>query len=482
MARVSRKTAEAILANLPPNPPVPVDGGPIVATHSALATLWLIPWFCDPSVQAVLLTRADGLHEWQPVFVAQGIEDTPAWLIAKFAAAAGKLAPGTEFEIAAANTGWVMRDTHVRVDALLTAGNQRYRGTIEANGRIAIRSSWPALDAGSLRRALALCEQVGGSSDEWADNEREAAEAIAQGRRSFFFAGNKIRARVEPAGKSVPIAQEWRAFVALLFFRLRFAGGPWDVETWRRLDEKRKEDWEHWEGQMQAAMAKAAEKWRPTLRETLLTTERGSYGRGDVFEFAWENEHLLYVKFSVNNDPRTPFRDDEGELSLAAAVGWIDADMRALGLSPLGDLAGTILGRQLLRCYAGAGHFATLLVSAGDAAFDYSFYARVGDGRWAVTTTRRESAKLRPPTPADALADIASAGSGTAAVSSAQVSAPVSVLCANLPVQALFALHAQQQPAGARGSAAAEVPATLEAAARWIDDYASAKIASGPQR
>ncbi|HEY2345760.1 MAG TPA: hypothetical protein VGH80_07745 [Xanthomonadaceae bacterium] len=467
MPRVSIKSADAILAALSA-PAEPIDGGPVDAARSALATLWLIPWCCDPGIQVALFARTPGEDAFRPIFTVQGIEDAPGWLVAEFGKAVARLSPGTEVELAAANIGWVKRDSRASVDARLVAGNQRYRGRVVDGARMELTHAWPRLPAGTLHRAIALFEQVADTNDDWAESEAEAAEAIALGRQSFYFCGNKFRAATEPVGRSIAVDGRWRAFVALLFFRLRFAAGPWDVQAWRDIDEDNKRKFDAWQKQFHDALAQERERKRPKLLDVVHSSGRGDYGRTDVPVLPWVDDHMLYSCFSQRNDPRMP-SDGSRTLTLAEAVDIIDRDMAAIDHPVIDNLAGEILDSFALRCYSDGRRLATLNISVRDGVFEYSFYSRMADGGWIVTTTRRETAFLKVPALTAALRSIDARGAEPSS-SSAIPGAMVSIHAANLAVGPLHALHLARAGA-ATAARTAPSPGSLEQAAQWIDAF-----------
>ena len=153
--------------------------------------------------------------------------------------------PGMTLELASANLGVVKRDWEVKAESSTTNGDQRYAGTVTADGAWAIERSSPALTRGQLDTAID-CGRKFVTMGPWDVKDREEAEAILMLWLSSPQANINIRAvqqlwtlrglRFEDSGTDEQRRGMGGALgrklcgLALGYFRHRLAGGPfrWD--------------------------------------------------------------------------------------------------------------------------------------------------------------------------------------------------------------------------------------------------------------
>jgi hypothetical protein len=165
--------AAKVLAVTDALPLAPLEGGGLQAHVTDLASLGMVPWFCDVSIQWTVRITSPGqplTKKWIPkvanTFVliddgrflvgvpGDGIEPS-TYTLTPLGATIGQAAtPGMTMELATANLGTVKRDLDAKADTRTTDGNQRYSGTVGADGVWTIERSSPAVSRGQLETAI----------------------------------------------------------------------------------------------------------------------------------------------------------------------------------------------------------------------------------------------------------------------------------------------------------------------------------------
>jgi hypothetical protein len=260
-----------------------IRDGPLQVKLASIASLSLIPWFCDCSVQYALVLDTGGvklplgpLRELEGPALAQvgsrtelgipgGGDRSAAELLRQ---TLGLLDPpkGTQIELAAANTGYLQRERVVKAETDHIAGNQRYAGTVLKRGLWSIERSHPALSAEQLSQALQFCGAVLKPGSLKGQDASEAAAALELAQKSMVadlseYAFSKLK--LDGAAIRMPRdLKPKREAVALMLFRLRFADGPWDVKTARAADEKRRQTYQASGDEMGKIVARDAARIR----------------------------------------------------------------------------------------------------------------------------------------------------------------------------------------------------------------------------
>jgi hypothetical protein len=173
-------------------------GGAVKIPIADLAGLALVPWFCDVSVQWALRLAIPGktltkslLKKVNGSFVSvdergallvgvpgDGIEPSTFVLLPLVEAVAHAAQPGMKLELATANLGIVKRDWDAKAETDTPFGNQRYLGTIDADGLWAItQTTTPGLAASTLADALA-CGRMVARNGPWTVSDKAEAHAI----------------------------------------------------------------------------------------------------------------------------------------------------------------------------------------------------------------------------------------------------------------------------------------------------------------
>jgi hypothetical protein len=239
---------------------VEVEGGGAREPVTDLASVALVPWYCDPSVQwAVRLTPAGAGFKQSPLkrikgchiavssagalvigIPGDGIEPSTYALLPLAAALAQVVEPGMRLELAAANLGTVKRDWDVKAETSTRHGDQRYSGSIDHERTWHIDQTTPSLTPATLEAAL-TCGRMVTRNGPWQASDRAEAYAVV-----LTWLGSR-QANVNPKAVARFITLQNDAFLnsdpgmtrklcglGLAFFRHRLAGGPFqwaDVGT-----------------------------------------------------------------------------------------------------------------------------------------------------------------------------------------------------------------------------------------------------------
>lgn len=440
MARVSTATVRAIAEVLRRARPQPIMGGPVRCSSAEASGLCLLPWWCDCQIQIALEWCHHG--ERTAILAVEGVDDAPHHCLAEMQRALEVVKPGDTVEVLSANTGSVKRDSHIlNVDRKFAGGNQHYILRRMKEGW-EITHAAPRLDGSNLRRALELIGQVRSTSPNWSWDPDEVSAALEVGRRSMIFSRHREREEVVAEGPRVTIQPEWRAHLGLLFFRLRFADGPWDVRPAWEYDEECRQAWCDGQLQLKKLAQEILDNSPPPLNESLLTTERGTYGRHDTFSIG--NDAPSWLRPLLAS--RYPELGDK-QMSLEEAVRQVDRDMEGVGLHVLGGVAGAPLGSTVVRAYSSpqSETYGWLSVNP-DGVFDYAFYSNVEDGLWVITGTHEALPGTKQP---------AKVSRWTARVSAAE----------------LYAHHRRHLAQRCHGGQMCEAPQNLEQFAEAVDRY-----------
>jgi len=231
-------------------PLLDLDGGASKIPIADLAGLSLVPWFCDISVQWAIRLTVPGkkleksLLKVKGAFVTinedgallvgvpgDGIEPSTFVLLPLVDALAQIAQPGMKLELATANLGIVKRDWDAKAETDTPFGNQRYLGTIDADGLWTITQTTPSLSASVLADALA-CGRMVASNGPWTVSDKVEAHAIV-----MHWLGSP-EANVNPMAVKAFITLKDGAFtnsdpgmtrklcgLGLGFFRHRLGGG-----------------------------------------------------------------------------------------------------------------------------------------------------------------------------------------------------------------------------------------------------------------
>ena len=253
--------APKVLEVLKSTTAVPVAGGFFETSLSSISALSLIPYYCDPGVQWILLVRppADAKLDAKLLRGIKGVGRDEAkgelrigvpgdglqpalHLFQPLATALTALPVGSGLELCAANLGTVRRDNHVKAETALRAGNQRYVGSIMDGGQWRISHSYPAVSAEALRCAVEIGQRVETQGPWEAKTHAEAVRLVemALGSLAFNVSADYFRKFIRVKGKQILLGSELarkHPGVGMVFFRLRFADGPWDAHSFQQFDE-----------------------------------------------------------------------------------------------------------------------------------------------------------------------------------------------------------------------------------------------------
>ena len=235
----------------------PIDGAAVDIPLQDLASLMLVPWFCEGSIQWAVRLTSPGApfrkNSLKKVGAASaGVADDGALLVGvpgdgvrpyltstlvPLAEALAALAkPGTVLELATANLGVVKLDEGTfKGESASRHGDQRYLGTVAPAGRWAIERSHPRLAAAALERALACARMVVGDGPWKLEGRSEAFDVLMQWMQCK-------QANINPAAvkRFITLAESTFANsgldkdrlcgLGLAFFRQRLAGAGfrWD--------------------------------------------------------------------------------------------------------------------------------------------------------------------------------------------------------------------------------------------------------------
>ena len=244
--------AQKVFETMDAAPPLDFAGGGARIPVSDLAALFLVPWFCDVSVQwALRLTIPGAPFKKSPLKKVKGalvnIDDAGSILVGVpgdgiepstyvfqplTEAIAETAQAGMKLELAAANLGVVKRDVDAKAETHTAFGNQRYVGTLDGQCHWTIAQSNPAVTLAAFNAALE-CGRMVASNGPWTVADKSEAYAV------MMHWLKSPEANVNPMAVKAFISLKDGAFVntdpgmtrklcglGLGFFRHRLAGGP----------------------------------------------------------------------------------------------------------------------------------------------------------------------------------------------------------------------------------------------------------------
>ena len=187
----------AVLAKLDSKTLANISGGELRVPVADLAGLALVPWFCDESVQWALRISQSGkalkktlLKKVNDSFISEqngavligvpgdGIRPSTFTLVPLAESVTQVVVPGMTLELATANLGMVKRDGETKAETSSDFGDQRYFGTVNADGTWTITQSTPALTRDQLETALACGRMVAKNGPWTVKDKAEAADIL----------------------------------------------------------------------------------------------------------------------------------------------------------------------------------------------------------------------------------------------------------------------------------------------------------------
>ena len=389
---------------------VPIEGGPVVIPLDRAAALWLIPWMCEPEcrVGARLLPLKAKKHK--ALYATWGDTRYALDILTEFATALVGLESGTLELLSAAsadvNATLAGDDDDLEDEdagdhplnaeaAALTARRHaaaRFRliGTV-ADGAWTVTHARPHVSAKQLASALDILALIDGTSPfetHSEDESRTVAELAAKSTSFIRTNPSQVRVnRLEVDGASIVVANDRRPHLAMMLFRHRLAGGPWDFEAHQRMDEKWLADYHESLRVMNERSQLLQQQYHAPRIETLLETPTAIYYRTDFANITFGADDIAVTPLIWNRVPDVHYKD---EVSYLASIGRVDAEFQSMGYRHLGDYQHSRSDRrEAYRVYGGSddGTFALWGVVAGSFNMQWFFYSLLDDGFWVTTAT-----------------------------------------------------------------------------------------------
>ena len=226
-----------------------IAGGPVTAPLDALDTVWLLALFCNAAVRCALQITPRVQKKPKALSALPG-NTRPEHCLEEFSKAAKEAQEGDTLEVLCASeadvydakddlddygTGRSTREIAEIKTALRQAAKQRYAGPVDSGHTWRITSSWPAVDAATLKDVLELLAKVKGIASEWARDEPEARAVLELTRQSTEFPlrnPHQVRENsVEVRGREIVVQPHRRPALAMMFLRHRYPNGPWNIKT-----------------------------------------------------------------------------------------------------------------------------------------------------------------------------------------------------------------------------------------------------------
>jgi len=378
---------QPILDRLDGAEPAPVRGGPVTAAPSVL---WLLPWSCESEVEVGFIVRPSRAAKprWpKGIFDLSAIEAGGEWrighpwcsvwlregVIQKLGKSFAALPPGTALELVSADV-----PESDAGGAPSAAASMRFRGVIE-RGKWKITHAYPRVTRRELQAALEIFEWIPGRTALSTRSAAEAAAVVELGRQGGHF-GNEKKDQPVVSGRTIKVrSRHWRHYLAMTFFRHRFAEGPWDVRSAQAAEQASQAEFDQMLETIGAKLNQAFAA--PRDEEAVFEGRRSTFRRADI----------LRVRSKL--DLRDLFRrlypaSDTGQrVDLQQAVGIVDQAMVRQGMTSMGDMVCEAFGDIVIRGYAReAGDVYGLTYAGTTGQFIYEFNTRFTDGS-ALTTS-----------------------------------------------------------------------------------------------
>jgi hypothetical protein len=378
---------QPILERLNGAEPAPLQGGAVTATASAL---WLLPWACQNDVEVGFIARPSravkprwpkGLfdlsaiesrgewrvgHPWCSVWLREGV-------IQKLEKVFAALPSGSALELVSASVPGSGDEATPS-----TSGAMRFRGVIE-RGQWKITHAYPKVSRKDLEAALGIFEWIEGRAALTTKSAAEARAVVELGREGRHFGAEKKDQPVV-SGRTIKVkSRHWRHYLAMTFFRHRFAEGPWDVRSGQAAEQA---DHAEFDQVLEALDERLHQAFAaPRGQEAVFEGQRATFRRADILQVRSKVDlHDLFRRLY-------PARDTGEPVDLQQAVRIVDQAMVSRGLTSMGDMVCEAFGDIVIRGYAReAGDVYGLAYAGTLGQFMYEFNTQFGDGS-AITTS-----------------------------------------------------------------------------------------------
>jgi hypothetical protein len=443
--------------------PLPIESGPVALDLDAAAVAWLIPWACHPEARIGFRHGVDGAKQ-TALYAAPGDLRQPERVLREIRRALDKVPAGNALEILACAPSDAYSDDDDEAESapegantdktrMAAAARFRLKGMVGPGAKWSVTHAFPKADGRSVQAAAEILGHLLSNSDAWTNDSAEARAIVELAQKSSHFIlsnpAQRLENKIETEGANIRTKAHRRPYVALMLLRHRLPDAPWDLRPSWEQDERFRTILTDQAEQVARALAEANARNEVPRGSLLLETPAARYFETEFSKLA---QSAAYASFLCD---RYPDISGNAKLSLMDVVHRIDADMKAAGLSHLGDFHNDQLSDKAFRAYGAAeGVVGLLSTTPGNPLLHWSFLTRLGQDFWVSTATFPLGPKAAKPARASHRANVRGS------------------------VAALRALHQEHVAAHQSEGPPGPGPTDLIALLKWIEQFNQA-VAAG---